>query len=150
MLQTFHSPTLPMTQAHKNKTLATFLATVFGSIGLHRFYLKGFQDIWGWLHLATLPISMIAYLLFRQNQQVAFLFGPLVVSGLIAVIESLVIGLTPDEKWDAQYNANSGRQSDSGWFVVLLVVLTLGVGAIALIGSIARTFDLLFTGGAYG
>jgi len=28
--------------------------------------------------------------------------------------------------------------------------LTLGVGAIALIGSIARTFDLLFTGGAYG
>lgn len=139
-----------MTQPHKNKTLATFVATVFGSIGLHRFYLKGFQDIWGWLHLATLPISAIAYLLFRQNQQVAFLFGPLIISGLIAVIESLVIGLTPDEKWDAQYNANSGRQSDSGWFVVLLVVLTLGVGAIALIGSIARTFDLLFTGGAYG
>jgi TM2 domain-containing membrane protein YozV len=150
MFQTFHSPILPMTRSHKNKTLATFTATVFGSIGLHRFYLKGLQDIWGWLHLATLPISMLAYLFFRQNQQVTFLFGPLIISGLIACIESLVIGLTPDEKWDAQYNADSGRQSDSSWFVVLLVVLTVGIGAIALIGSIARTFDLLFTGGAYG
>jgi hypothetical protein len=150
MFQTIHPPTPQMTQSHKNKTLATFVATVFGSIGLHRFYLTGIKDVWGWLHLATLPICLLAYLLWRQDQQVAFLFGPLIISGLIACIESLVIGLTPDEKWDATYNAGSGRQSDSGWFVVLLVVLTLGVGAIALIGSIARTFDLLFTGGAYG
>ncbi|WP_061539300.1 NINE protein [Collimonas fungivorans] len=139
-----------MTQAHKNKTLATFVATVFGSIGLHRFYLRGSKDVWGWLHFATLPISLLAYLFLGQTQQTAFLFGPLIVSGLVACIESLVIGLTPDEKWDAQYNPGSGRQSDSSWFVVLLVVLTLGVGAIALIGAIARTFDLLFTGGAYG
>lgn len=139
-----------MTQPHKNKTFSTFVATVFGSIGLHRFYLKGIQDIWGWLHLAALPISVLAYLFWRQDQQVAFLFGPLIISGLIAFIESLVIGLTLDEKWDAKYNPGSGRQSDSSWFVVLLVVLTLGIGAIALIGAIARTFDLLFTGGAYG
>ncbi|MEO6920803.1 MAG: NINE protein [Collimonas sp.] len=139
-----------MTPSHKNKTLATFTATVFGSIGLHRFYLKGPGDIWGWLHFATLPISLLAYSLLGKNQQVAFLFGPLIISGLIACLESLIIGLTPDEKWDAKYNADSGRQSDSSWFVILLVVLTLGVGAIALIGAIARTFDLLFTGGAYG
>lgn len=139
-----------MTQAHKNKTFATFIATAFGSIGLHRFYLTGIKDIWGWLHFATLPISLAAYLLLRQNQQATFLFGPLIISGLIAFIESLVIGLTPDEKWDAKYNNLSGKQSDSSWLVILLAVLTLGGGAIALIGTIARTFDLLFTGGAYG
>ncbi|AIY42797.1 putative transmembrane protein [Collimonas arenae] len=139
-----------MPLSHKNKTLATFTATVFGSIGLHRFYLKGPSDIWGWLHFATLPTSLLAYWLWGKDQQVAFLFAPLIISGLVACLESLIIGLTPDEKWDAKYNAHSGRQSDSSWFVILLVVLTLGVGAIALIGAIARTFDLLFTGGAYG
>ncbi|AMP11002.1 TM2 domain protein [Collimonas arenae] len=139
-----------MTTSHKNKTCATFLATVFGSIGLHRFYLGGLKDKWGWLHLISLPLSLLAYLLWRQDQLVPFLFAPLVISGLVACIESLVIGLTPDEKWDAKYNAHSGKKSDSSWFVILLVVLTLGVGAIALIGAIARTFDLLFTGGAYG
>jgi hypothetical protein len=150
MLPTIHSPNLQMTQTHKNKTLATFITTLFGSIGLHRFYLHGIKDIWGWLHFASLPISLFAYLLWGQDQQTVFLFGPLIISGLIAFIESLVTGLTPDETWDAKYNANSGRQSDSGWFVILLAVLTLGIGAIALIGAIARTFDLLFTGGAYG
>ena len=104
----------------------------------------------GWLHLISFPLSLLAYLLWRQDQLVPFLFAPLVISGLVACIESLVIGLTPDEKWDAKYNAHSGKKSDSSWFVILLVVLTLGVGAIALIGAIARTFDLLFTGGAYG
>jgi hypothetical protein len=33
---------------------------------------------------------------------------------------------------------------------VVLLVLTFGGGAIAVIAAIARTFDLLFTGGAYG
>ncbi|WP_395827227.1 NINE protein [Collimonas sp.] len=139
-----------MTTSHKNKTCATFLATAFGSIGLHRFYLAGLRDKWGWLHLISLPLSLLAYMAWRQDQLVPFLFAPLVISGLVACIESLVIGLTPDDKWDATYNPDSGKQSDSSWFVVLLVVLTLGIGAIALIGAIARTFDLLLTGGAYG
>ncbi|RYE78204.1 MAG: NINE protein, partial [Oxalobacteraceae bacterium] len=34
-------------QPHKNKTLATLLALLFGSIGLHRFYLYGRRDLWG-------------------------------------------------------------------------------------------------------
>lgn len=116
-----------MNNKHKNKTLATFLAAIFGGLGAHRFYLYGKKDKWAWLHLALLPLSIFA--------------------GFIA---ALVFGLTPDEKWDAQYNAQSGRQSDSGWLVIILVVLTFAGGAIALIATIARAFDLLFTGGAYG
>ena len=34
---------------YKSKTLATWIALIGGSLGLHRFYLHGFRDPWGWL-----------------------------------------------------------------------------------------------------
>ena len=34
----------------KSKTLATWIAILFGTLGLHRFYLRGFGDWLGWLH----------------------------------------------------------------------------------------------------
>lgn len=116
-----------MTTPHKNKTLATFFAAVFGGLGAHRFYLYGKKDIWAWVHVALFPLSVFA-----------------------GFLEALTIGLTPDDKWDARHNRDSGRQSDSGWPLAVLLVLTFGGGAIAVIAAIARTFDLLFTGGAYG
>jgi hypothetical protein len=33
----------------KNKTLAAWLAFLGGPLGLHRFYLHGLGDPWGWL-----------------------------------------------------------------------------------------------------
>ena len=116
-----------MTVPHKNKTLATFLAAVLGCFGAHRFYLYGKKDRRAWLYVLLCPLSAFA--------------------GFIA---ALVIGLTPDERWDAQHNAASGRQSDSGWTVILIVIATFGIGTTLLIAAIARTFDLLYTGGAYG
>ena len=116
-----------MSSPHKNKTFATLLAAVFGGLGAHRFYLHGKKDVWAWVHLALFPLSVYA-----------------------GFIEALVIGLTPDEKWDAEHNAGSGRQSNSGWPLVVLLVLTTGFGAIAVIATLARIFDLLYTGGAYG
>lgn len=134
---------------HKNKTLATLLALLFGSAGLHRFYLYGRRDLWGWVHLATLPLSA---LLMLGNPEAATIFSaaPFVLSVLAASLETLVIGLTPDDKWDARYNAGSGRATDTGWPVPLMLVLALGCGATALIATIARTFDILLTGGSYG
>lgn len=134
---------------HKNKTLATLLALLFGSMGLHRFYLYGRRDLWGWVHLATLPLSL---LLILGNPEAAAIFsaGPFVLSVLAAFLETLLIGLTPDEKWDAQHNPASGRASDTGWPVPLMLVLALACGATALIAAIARTFDILLTGGSYG
>ena len=116
-----------MTNPHKNKTLATFLAGVLGGLGAHRFYLYGKKDKLAWLHIVLFPLSIFA--------------------GFIA---ALVIGLTPDEKWDALHNPASGRESDSGWAVVLIVIATFCIGTTLLIAAIARTFDLLYTGGAYG
>lgn len=134
---------------HKNKTLDTFLAAAFGGFGAHRFYLHGPGDPWAWLHLASVPLSLIA-MVAGSGRPVMFLGSLFVISVLTAFVEALVIGLIPDDKWDAKYNAHSDVKSESGWPLALLLVLTMGIGAIAVIASIARTFDLLFTGGAYG
>jgi TM2 domain-containing membrane protein YozV len=117
-----------MTSAtHKNKTIATVLAALLGGLGAHRFYLYGAKDRRALLYVLLFPISIFA--------------------GFIA---ALSIGLTPDEKWDATHNINSGHDSNSGWLVILIVIATFAFGTTALIAAIARSFDLLFTGGAYG
>ncbi len=134
---------------HKNKTLATLLALLFGFIGLHRFYLHGRRDLWGWVHFATLPLSALL-VLGNPEAPAIFSAAPLVLSVLAAFLETLVMGVTPDEKWDARHNAGSGKQSDTGWPVPLMLVLALALGATALIAAIARTFDILLTGGSYG
>ena len=134
---------------HKNKTLATLLALLFGFIGLHRFYLYGRRDLWGWLHFATVPLSALL-VLGNPDAPAIFSAAPLVLSVLAAFLETLVMGVTPDEKWDARHNAGSGKQSDTGWPVPLMLVLALALGATALIAAIARTFDILLTGGSYG
>lgn len=134
---------------HKNKAFATLLAATTGGIGLHRFYLRGFSDRWGWLHLASIPATSILVGL-DIGQYGLFQGGFLVLSILSGFIEALVLGLTPDEKWDRTYNLHSGKTSASGWPVVVLLVLTLGLGMSALTAVLARSFDLLFTGGAFG
>ncbi|AKZ64162.1 membrane protein [Herbaspirillum hiltneri N3] len=138
-----------MTIQHKNKTFTTFLAAVFGGIGIHRFYMAGRKDPIGWLHLATLPVSALLIWTF-SNSQPLFMGMLFALSVLCGFLEALVIGLTPDEKWDATRNPASGKKSESHWVLALILVLTLGVGAMSVIALMARSFDLLFTGGAYG
>ena len=135
--------------AHSNKTFATLLAAVLGGVGAHRFYIQGPKDSWAWLHFASLPLSGIAITLWPDLPLIV-VAAPLLVSVLASFIETLVIGLTPDDKWDAAHNRDSGRESASQWPLALILVLTLGIGAATLIASIARISDLLFTGGAYG
>lgn len=134
---------------HKSKTLATFLALLLGSIGLHRFYLHGLADRWGWLHAISLPLSS---LLLLSNPELPLLVNtlPLVISMLAASIETFVLGLMPDEKWDTRYNPASGIASDSRWPIALMMVVNLFFGATLLLTVLARGFDLMLTGGAYG
>ncbi|UVW29811.1 NINE protein [Massilia sp. H6] len=133
---------------HKNKTFATLLALLLGGVGAHRFYLKGPLDRLGLLHLGSLPMSAALWAVVQPHPFYVAL--PILLSYVAGFIEGLVIGLTPDDAWDAQYNPGSGKSSRSNWMLALLLVLTVGVGAVALIGTIARVFDLLYTGGAYG
>lgn len=140
---------MPPSTRHKNKTLATLLAAVTGAIGLHRFYLYGARDRFGWLHILAIPLSL-ALMAARPQAPTLFTALPLVLSALIGCLEALVIGLKPDDKWDALHNTGSGRKSESHWVLALILVLTVGLGAMGVIALLARSFDLLFTGGAFG
>ena len=133
----------------KNKTFTALLASLGGGFGLHRFYLYGMKDKWAWLHVMSLPVSLLIYFC-GLNVHTFFAAVPLLLSMLAGFIACLIIGTTSDEKWDTQYNVASSKKSDTGWPMALILILTLGVGASALIAVIARTFDLLFTGGMYG
>jgi len=138
-----------MTTPHKNKTLAALLATFGGSLGLHRFYLAGRQDKWGWLHFASLPASLCLYF-FTTGIHAFFAFAPMIFSALVGCLASLIIGTMSDEKWDAKFNPNSPIKTNSEWPMAMTLVLTLALGAGSLIAVIARAFDLLITGGLYG
>lgn len=138
-----------ITTPHKNKTLATLLAFLTGGLGLHRAYLRGPRDAFLWLHLVSLPAAGLVALL-APGADPFFKLLPLILSVLAGFLEALVLGLKSDEKWDAAYNAGSGRSSASNWPLALLLVGTLMLGAGSLIATISRLFDLLYTGGAYG
>lgn len=140
---------MTMAAPHKNKTLASLLAFLLGALGAHRFYLGGARDAWAWVHLAAVPAAaLVAVAAPGANPYYKML--PLLIAALAGCLQALVLGLTPDAQWDAARNPDSSRRSASGWPLALLLVLTLMAGAGVLIATIARGFDLLYTGGAYG
>ncbi len=138
-----------MAAPHKNKTVATLLAFLLGGVGAHRFYLRGLGDMGGLLHLACAAgVGIVTAA--APHADPYFKLLPLILSILAGFLEALVLGLTPDEKWDARHNPQSGQQSNARWPLAVLLVATMMVGATALIATISRLFDLLYTGGAYG
>lgn len=138
-----------MNSTYKSKALTTVLALFLGSLGLHRFYLNGIKDSRGWLHAACLPASALLLVLHPEWPLLAY-GAPMIVSLLVASLETFYIGLMADEKWDAKYNAESDLKTNSRWPIPLMMVLNLFYGATLLLTVIARAFDLMLTGGAYG
>ncbi|MBX3604988.1 MAG: hypothetical protein KF788_06940 [Piscinibacter sp.] len=129
-----------MSGAYRSKTLATWIALVGGSLGLHRFYLHGFRDPWGWLFpLPTLTglYGVRRMLELGQDDRLAWVLIPLL--GLMlagTMLAAIVYGLTPDEKWNARHNA-AGPAHVSGWGVVFGVILALMLGAGVLMATVA-------------
>jgi TM2 domain-containing membrane protein YozV len=108
--------TAPTPPRFTNKTVAVLLAALGGTFGLHRFYLQGPRRPLPWLYVALCWTLLPTF------------------SGFI---EALVFALTPDEKWDARWNAATGRTSKSNWFVILIAMLTFLGGATLLMTLIA-------------
>lgn len=140
---------LPAKPRYKNKTVATALAFLLGGVGAHRFYLKGSVDRIGLLHVCSIPLAGLVYGAGRAPNPFYVLL-PVLLSCIAGFIEALVLGLTPDDKWNARHNPAFARHAQSRWPLVLLLVLDMLVGATVLIATISRLFDLLYTGGAYG
>ncbi|WP_428418024.1 hypothetical protein [Methylibium sp.] len=124
----------------RSKTLATWLAFIAGSMGFHRFYLHGLRDAWGWLHVPPTLLGLYGVermLELGQDDRLAWALIPLLGLALAAsMLAAIVYGLTPDERWNARYNAGVASRP-SGWLAVFGVVGALFVGATVLIATIA-------------
>ncbi len=125
---------------YKSKTLATWIALIGGGMGLHRFYLHGQRDPWGWLW--PIPTLLGLYgvervLRLGQDDQVAWLLVPLLGFALSgSMLAAIVYGLTPDESWNARFNPK-GRVHQTGWMAIVGVIVSLLIGASVLMSTIA-------------
>jgi hypothetical protein len=131
--------------AYKSKTLATWAALLTGPIGGHRFYLYGLGDLWAWLHAAPTLVGtwgMNRALEYGQDDQLSQILIP-VLGFMVAytMLQAILYGLTPDEKWHARFNpqlmASPGSAPASGWLTVIGVALALMLGATVLMFTIA-------------
>ena len=124
----------------RSKTIATWLALLGGALGLHRFYLYGLTDRWGWL--LWLPTLLGAYGVERmqvlgQDDRLAWMLMPLLGLTLAGtMLTAIVYGLMPAVKWQALHDPAAQAPA---WpaLDVLGAVIALALGATALMASIA-------------
>jgi len=134
-------------QGYRSKAAATWLAVLGGSVGLHRFYLHGFRDVWGWLTSVPSLVGLYGVQRMRAlggGDHLAWVLIPwLGLTLSIAMASAVVYGLTPDERWNARYNP-AGPQSRMGWSAVIGVATALIVGAGVLMATIAFSAQRYF------
>ena len=131
----------------KSKTVATWLALLAGSLGLHRLYLHGPRQVLAWLHL---PFTLLGLLGVQRTQtfglddRASWVLVPLL--GLMlsqGALHAIVYGLTPDEAWQLRHNP-SGKVRATRWAPVLGVIAALLVGGAVLMGTIAFSGQRFF------
>ena len=134
-------------QGYKSKTFATWLAVVAGSLGLHRFYLHGFRDRWGWLFIWPTLVGLYGVQRMRLlggDDHLAWVLIPFLgVMVAIGMLSAIIYGLTPDERWNARFNP-TGPQHRMGWATVIGVVLALVVGGGVLMATLAFSAQRYF------
>jgi len=134
-------------QAYKSKTFATWIAVLAGSLGLHRFYLHGFRDRWGWLFVWPTLVGLYGVQRMRHlggDDHLAWLLIPLL--GLMVAIgmfSAILYGLTPDERWNTRFNP-TGPQHRMGWATIIGVVLALVIGGGVLMATLAFSAQRYF------
>lgn len=133
-----------MSGAARNKTLAAWLAALFGSLGLHRFYLRGLDDWIGWLHAIAAGLGwwgVERVQLYGQDDKLSWVLIPFL-GGAIAAgcLAAIVYALTDTEKWAGWFNAERSPSAHAGttnWLTIAALVFALLLGTIAFMGSLA-------------
>ena len=140
-------PTASDPPVYRSKTIAAWLALVAGAIGMHRFYLHGLRDAWGWLHPLPTALGLIGVHRLRtlgQDDPVAWMLIPLLGMVLSWTMGTAIFyALMPDERWDATYNPGHAVVP-TRWGPVFAAVLGLLIGGAVLMGSIAYGVQKFF------
>ncbi len=140
----------PSAVTTKNKTLAAWLAFIFGQFGVHRLYLFGFGDVIAWLHPIFAALGWWGVERVREHGQddhLAWLLIPLLGFTLAAAaLTAIYYGLMSPEKWNALHNPEAPQASagNTNWLTIGAVVFALLFGTIALMSSIVFSFQRYF------
>ena len=148
-----------------SKTLATWIAVIGGSIGLHHFYLGGLRNWVGWLYPIPTAVGLVGAFRMRDlgvDDRLSWALIPwlglTISAGMLCAI---VIGLTSDARWARLHAGDptrpvvqATREEDdespppgmvaTGWAPVLGVIVALMLGGGVLMGTIAFTVEKVF------
>ena len=148
-----------------SKSLATWIAVIGGSIGLHHFYLHGLRSRWGWLYPIPTIVGIVGAVRMRNlgvDDRLSWALVPwLGLTISVGMLCAIVIGLTSDAKWARLYAGDPSqpvvqatRDEDdespppgmvhTGWGPVLGVILALMIGGGVLMGTIAFSVEKSF------
>ncbi len=142
-----------------NKTTATWLALTLGSLGMHRFYVYGWRDIWAWL--SWLLTALGGFGLWRLqtlgvNDELALNLLPILAFNVaLPCFFAIRWGLMTPEAWQKVHMSDTfhSRQDAEGkaettvtTVVGVIFALMLGTTAllIALVLVFQRYFELQF------
>lgn len=137
----------PAPARFRSKTLATWIAVIGGTLGLHRFYLHGFRDPIGWLFPLPTLLGVWGVMRLRahgQDDVLSWLLMPMLgVTISVSMLSAIVHGLTSDERWNARFHAGA-IEDRSGWGAVIGVVTALLIGGGVLMATIAFSAQHVF------
>jgi hypothetical protein len=128
----------------KNKTLTVVLAVLGGHMGIHRFYLRGLGDWIGWLHpiasaLGWWGVERVGQ--FGQDDVLSWLLIPFLgMSIASSCLAGIVYALADRPRWNGWFNPDLPAEHAAGgtnWLTIGALVLSLLVGTIAFMGSLA-------------
>lgn len=133
-----------MSARARNKTLAAVLAVLGGTLGLHRFYLRGLGDWIGWLHPIPAALGwwgVDRVLTYGQDDKLSWVLIPLLGMTIAAsCLTGIVYALTDQEKWNRWFNPTlpvDARAGATNWLTIGTLVLALLMGTVAFMGSLA-------------
>lgn len=124
----------------RSRFVAGLLAFVVGFSGAHRRYLG--SRWWPVYPLIALPAIGLALRAEPWYRHPGFFIAALVV--VAAMLEAVLFSITPDERWDARYNAGVDRRSRGGWSNIFVAIAALMIGAVLLMAVLALALETLF------
>jgi hypothetical protein len=135
----------------KNKTLATWLSFLGGPLGLHRFYMYGKGDWLAWVLPWPTLLGLYGFQRaksFGVDDPLSWLLLPLLgITIASGALHAIYWGLMSTERWNSTYNPQEDEASPAGntnWLIVIALILSLMVGATALISTLVYGFQRYF------
>lgn len=135
----------------RSKTTATWLAFLAGPLGMHRFYLRGVGDAWGWLSWPATLLGAYGVVRARQlglDDAWSWVLIPLLGLAIAAgALQAIYFGLMSPETWNSRFNRHRALDDPCGkthWGTIFGIALALMVGTGVLMASLAFSFQRYF------